>query len=120
MFAAILLTIIPYSPIIEDRVSVYEVNHFYDDAGQPIFTQRIFYEWSDEAERYNVVAWRMVKRDAPMSRDRQVVFFDYGDGGGLRRIRFASFMESWTQYDPELLERERLPSHQRKGLSERP
>ena len=113
MFAAILLavSIIPYSPIIEDRVATYELNHLYDGEGNRVFTQRIW--WDDDGD---VIAWRLVKRDAVRLRGGWLFL----DGDCLRKVRSVSEIETWEQFDRELAERERLPAHERKGLSERP
>ncbi len=40
----------------------------------------------------------------------------WNDGEILRHIRAASFRETWTQHDPELLEREYLPKEERREL----
>ena len=37
--------------------------------------------------------------------------------GTLRTVRATSFIESWTQYDPELNDRSRHPAHNRVGLA---
>lgn len=38
------------------------------------------------------------------------------DGELLRVIEAASFRETWTQYDPELVERDYLPKERRREL----
>jgi hypothetical protein len=38
------------------------------------------------------------------------------DGDLLRDVHAESMRESWTQYDPELIEREFLPKERRKEL----
>ena len=38
------------------------------------------------------------------------------DGEQIRQIRSKSIRETWTQYDPELVEREYLPKERRKEL----
>jgi hypothetical protein len=38
------------------------------------------------------------------------------DGEQIRHIRSKSIRETWTQYDPELVEREFLPKEKRKEL----
>jgi hypothetical protein len=38
------------------------------------------------------------------------------DGEVLRRVRAESMRETWTQYDPELIEREYLPRERRREL----
>jgi len=38
------------------------------------------------------------------------------DGEQIRHLRSKSIRETWTQYDPELIEREYLPKERRKEL----
>ena len=111
MLAAIILSIVPYSPIIEDRVCVYELNHFYDDDGNQVFTQRIWYD--DDGM---VIDWRMVKRDGWRGANGLL----FWDKDGLRRVKAISEIETWSQVDYELHARTILPQTQRRELSKRP
>lgn len=111
MMFAILLAIIPFSPVIEDHVTTYEINHFYDDAGVHVFSQRIFYD--DDGM---VIDWRMIKRPT-MHTPKGWLFWDKD---GLRRVSAKSEIETWTQIDRELLTRAILPLALRKGLGNRP
>jgi len=104
---------------VSDTVDLVEVNHFYDDQGRLVFDQIIFYEWSPIQERYNVRAWRLLKTPAQIpqrnwSRDGYVAI--WFDGEVLRKVHCQAMRESWTQYDPELAEREYLPKEQRREL----
>jgi len=117
--ALLLLSIVPIDDVVCDRVAVIEVNHFYDDQGRLVFDQAIFYDWSPGDSRYMVRAWRLVKnpnilpvRDWTTGRYRSF----WQDGEQLRDIHALSFRETWTQYDPELVEREFLPKERRKEL----
>jgi hypothetical protein len=96
-----------------------EVNHFYDEQGRLVFDQVIFYDWAPEHSRYNVRAWRLVKNPAQLPerdwRDGGYLAV-WQDGEVLRRVRAASMRETWTQYDPELVEREYLPKERRREL----
>jgi hypothetical protein len=110
----------PPHHFVDDHVDVIEVNHVYDARGQHVFDQTIFYEWSSQHERYQVMAWRLLKANAQMPirnwqrGDYQAV---WNDGSVLRRVRSANVRHSWTQHDPELLERENLPRDQRRELT---
>ena len=113
------LGIAPQSDVVRESVDLIELNHFYDEHGRFIFDQIIFYDWSTAESRYNVRAWRMVKSPSHLpQRDWRlggyVVFWQ--DAEVIRRVRSASFRETWTQYDPELVEREHLPKERRKDL----
>ncbi len=102
-----------------DRVDLVEVNHFYDEHGKLVFDQVIFYDWCDQQCRYNVRAWRLLKKPAQVPQ-RNFEHGDYvaiwQDGTHVRKVRASSYRESWTQYDPELVEREHLPKDKRADL----
>lgn len=103
-----------------DRVELVELNHVYDEHGESILDQLIFYDWSEASSRYEVIAWRLVK--SPWSRPlrdfrRGGLVAVFRDGERLREVRCRSFRESWTQYDVELHARGRLKPQYRRGLS---
>jgi hypothetical protein len=49
--------------------------------------------------------------------DRGCYIATWHDGLTLRQVRAASIRETWTQYDPELIERSVLPKEHRRELS---
>lgn len=113
------LGIAPREDLARDRVDLIELNHFYNEHGQLVFDQLIFYDWCPAAGRFQVRAWRMVKSPSQLPQR------DWGrggwsalwqDGDQTRLICAAAFRETWTQYDPELVEREYLPKERRKEL----
>jgi len=109
----------PSEDVARERVDLMEVNHFYDEQGRLVFDQVIFYDWAPEHSRYMVRAWRLVKNPSQLpERDwREGGYLAvWQDGEVLRRIRAESMRESWTQYDPELVEREYLPKERRREL----
>ena len=109
----------PVEDVARERVDLMEVNHFYDEQGRLVFDQVIFYDWSSEHSRYMVRAWRLVKNPAQLpSRDWRDGGYQavWQDGEILRRVQSPSMRETWTQYDPELVEREYLPKERRKEL----
>ena len=109
----------PREDVATERVDLIEVNHFYDDQGRLVFDQLLFYDWSHDDGRYQLRAWRMVKNNAQLPQ-RNWQSGGYGaiwqDGDVLRKISAPSIRESWTQYDPELTEREFLPKERRREL----
>ena len=119
---AVLLSTIGLQPpedVAQDRVDLIEGNHFFDEQGQPVFDQTIFYDWSPPLGRYLVRAWRPLKTPAQIpQRDWQQGEFVvlWHDGATLRKVRATTMRESWTQYDPELVERAYLPKEQRGEL----
>ena len=122
--AAVCLNPVDHATV--DRVDLAEINHFYDEQGRLVFDQIIYYNWSPEDGRYNVCDWRLIKSPSQIPRR------DWQDGGyvsewndfkqrdGLRRVEVKSIRESWTQYDPELVEREFLPQEKRRELQKIP
>lgn len=92
-----------------DVVCTLELNHFYDDQCKLVFDQYIFYDEDD-----NVIDWRMIKSSDYLTKGKLI----FHDVDRLREVRFTSFKETWTQYDPELENRSILPKEKRRGLSE--
>jgi len=105
--------------VASDQVDLIEVNHFFDEQGRLVFDQVIFYDWSSVDNRYNVRAWRLLKSTAQIPRrnwNQGVFWAVWHDGEVLRKVRSKGIHETWTQYDPELLEREYLPKENRRDL----
>jgi hypothetical protein len=105
--------------VTRESVDLIELNHFYDEHGRLVFDQVIFYDWSASEARYNVRAWRLVKNPAQLpQRDWAAGGYTamWHDGEQIRHLRSKSIRETWTQYDPELVEREYLPKERRKEL----
>lgn len=116
---SLLLAVPVVNDVARESVDLIELNHFYDEQGRLVFDQVIFYDWSSECARYNVRAWRLVKTTAQLPQR------DWGSGGYVamwqdgeqfRRLQSKHFCETWTQYDPELHEREHLPKERRHEL----
>jgi hypothetical protein len=117
------LGVSPREEVARETVDLIEVNHFYDEQGRLVFDQVIFYDWSEGDSRYMVRAWRLVKSPTQLpQRDWKsggyvALWQDCGQGGEvLRRVHSQSIRETWTQHDPELVEREYLPKERRKEL----
>lgn len=122
---ALLASVVPQSltPIVQDRVDLVEVNHYHDERGRKVFDQLIFYDWSEQRKRFQVRAWRLIKNDRQLPRrdyDSDLYRVVWHDEGVLREVIAKSQRETWTQYDPELVEREYLPQDQRIDLSTLP
>ncbi len=117
LLAAICLN--PVEDVARDRVDLIELNHFYDEKGRLVFDQVIFYDWEPIRGRYDVRAWRLLKKQTQVPhRDWQNRKFVavWHDGEILREVEAETIRESWTQYDPELVEREFLPKDKRRDL----
>ena len=115
-----LLGVLPSENAAVEQVDRVEVNHFFDDAGRDVFDQLIFYDWCPRAGRYQVRAWRLVKSVTQLPRrdwDRPDSYtVRWLDGETFRDIRSRTIKESWTQYEPELDERDYLPKELRRDL----
>lgn len=118
MAAALLLCVLSMGaegPPVQETVDVIELNHFYDDEGRHVFDQVIFYRWN--GFRDDVVDWRPVKSAArPHRRGAgwEYLWFDETVGNDVpRQVRAGSYRETWTQFDPEIAEREQLPKELR-------
>jgi len=115
------LGVFPQPAGIQDHFDLIEVNHYYDSRGQLIFDQMIFYEWSQKDARFNVAAWRLMKSPWQVPRKRwtdEVYTVTWRDGDVIRSITATNVRETWTQYDPELIERGYLPREHRRGLTD--
>lgn len=117
MPAVLLLVLgtVPFYGPVETTVDSIEVNHFFDENGKPIFSQIILWEHSEQW--VTLIAWRLLKcsRMVPVRRGE---FYEvlWHDGVILRRVRSRAWFETWTQYDPELLARNKMPRDSRREL----
>lgn len=109
----------PRDEVTVDRVDLVELNHFFDDHGRLVLDQLIYYDWSPAESRFQVRAWRLLKNPAQLPKrdgaDGEFVA-RWHDGQVLRKVHARQFRETWTQYDPELFEREFLPKDKRRDL----
>lgn len=89
----LLLCIIPFSPIVADHFDVVELNHFYSESGQHLWSQVIWREW--DGEGFRIVDWRMADKVRFEGRTVRI-----GEGT-LHKVTADEFRETWTQHDPE-------------------
>jgi hypothetical protein len=118
-FVYLALALNPPEAAVADHVDVVEINHFYDEHGKLVFDQVLYFDWSPAQSRYNVRAWRLLKSPAQVPQkdwQRGDYVATFYDGDVLREVRATSVRETWTQYDPELVEREFLPKERRREL----
>ena len=124
MIAALLLAAISESgsgtttPVSRyDRITINHLHSATHAGGAEQFTQLICWQWYESRGRYHVAAWLIVqKKTRP--------YWDYHAkewrlplwrGGAYHDIRSASYAESWTTKDPELMDRAYLPVQNREG-----
>jgi hypothetical protein len=106
--------------IVTDSVDLIEINHCYDEQGQLVFDQVLFYDWCAEKGRYDVRDWRLLKRRIQIPRrhhDTGTYVAVWRDGQTLRKVHAQTIRESWTQYDPEIVEQNHLPKNRRRALT---
>jgi hypothetical protein len=109
----------PHSDILSDRVDLIEVNHCYDEKGQLVFDQLLFYDWSPSKSHYDVRDWRLLKSPYQVPRrnhDSGEYVVVWRDGQLMRKVHAKTVRESWTQYDPEIVEQEFLAKEKRRTL----
>lgn len=108
---------------VRDDVDLVELNHYHDESGRHVFDQLIFYDWSEQKRRFDVRAWRLVKvpGQLPLHDHKTNVWrMIWHDAGMLRTVEAAAYRETWTQYDPELINREFLSQENRRELTKLP
>lgn len=105
-----------HRPVVETRFDVLETHHMYDDAGCKVFDQIIAWNFSYEFERFEVVAWKLWRPSRVIHCAESARAIIWVEGDVLRKLRFGSRRESWTQgHDPEMFDRGILPDDARKG-----
>lgn len=105
-----------------DRVDLIERNQVSLCSGQITIDQVIFWEWSPDYRRYEVIAWRLIDGDEnrlpyqlPCGNwcvrwfDRQV--------GLWREVRSNKFRSTTTQHDPEMFNKRLHAESFRSNLS---
>lgn len=105
--------------IVSQRVDMIELNHFVDEDGREVFRQVIFYDWSRTHHRFHVRAWRLVKNESQIPQRRwnpDRYQCTWHDDGLLRQVWAPQLRETWTQRDPERVNRALLPEDQRVPL----
>ncbi len=114
--------------VIEESVDLIELNHFYDPCGRHVYDQVIFYHLAPETGHYRVRAWCLVEDRETLSRRPtrdahtglvRVEWFE-SDQKLLRRLHSPMYRESWTQVDPERLDKRKLDERLRLSLVQSP
>lgn len=100
MLKLLLFLVIPFNDVVRDECDLLELNHCYDDFGNKRFDQQIFWEWNPDRSAYQVIDFRMVSvfRIAKQENDWRC---RWGEFGIRREVLATSYIETWTQYDPE-------------------
>lgn len=103
---------------VQEMVDVIELHHCFDFRGRVAFRQLIFYRWSSYHRRFQVVDTVVVTSDSMCPRRSAGGLYHcrWLDDGRLRTVSALTFRESRSDSDPEVKEREFLPTHLREGL----
>jgi hypothetical protein len=105
--------------LLSNTVDLIEINHCYDENGQLVFDQLLYYDWCPKQQRYNVRDWRLLKRPIQLPRRNPqsgMYVAIWRDGPVMREVHAKTIRESWTQYDPEIVEQEFLAKDKRRAL----
>ena len=113
----LLLLLISYDPAVVDRVDVIELNHYCDAMGNVVLSQVIFWDWNYRDSRFEVRDWRLYKCHMRPLSSRDGCKMRWLDKDIFRRVHAKQFAETWTGYDPEVVDRRYLPCDQRRLLS---
>lgn len=122
LFLTLVVGLLPQSTVLDDTADIVELNHYYDHRGDLVFNQLIFWQWCADQSVHRVFAWRIVKspQQFPLrdwQRDGYTTIWQ--DQRELRRVRSTATRRTWTQYDPEVLDRQHVPRVSRPGLARR-
>jgi hypothetical protein len=124
MILFLLFGLLPDETIIRENCDRIELNHFYSREGNPIGSQVIYWEWNVKASRFRVRDFYCLRAGKPerprWDAARVCYLFRYWNMGRLYEVESPSFMETWTPYDPELVDREFFTTVLRQGFSKTP
>jgi hypothetical protein len=111
MIAFLLLCVIGSKLGTSEHVDMIELNHYFDNRGQHVFDQVIFWRIEESTRRYQVQAWRMCNspEDYPTRNANGQASIRLGFDSSALKVRSKQFRESWTQVDPERMDLIRHP-----------
>ncbi len=111
---------------VTEHVDLIEQNHFHDENGKPVYDQVIFYEWCASSGKYFVRHWRLLDHKKfpqcwplqnHMSGSYYCRWFDDDTKFFFeRKITSKLFRETWTQVDPERVNKKLLDERLRTSL----
>jgi hypothetical protein len=113
------------SSLVREEVDLIEVNHFHDELGRHVYDQVVFYGWSAAAGDYHVRGWCLLDDPARWPRRNkgsglyQVIWHDR-DQRVQRQIVSRHYTETWTQVDPERVNKRLLDEKHRTSLVRAP
>jgi hypothetical protein len=108
---------------LRDHVSRIEINHVVNAEGEVTLDQVIFWDFSPSQSCYVVRAWRTHKHFAQSPWRAgpslyRTCWHDSRDGNAMREVTAGSFIETWTDHDPESNNQAVLDRNLRRELSQ--
>ncbi|MCC9602790.1 hypothetical protein LOC67_19745 [Stieleria sp. JC731] len=107
------------NPTTQATVDMVELNHFLDDNGREVFRQVVFYDWSSKNRQLEVRAWRLVKHPSQLPRPQhrgEGFVTRWQDKYVTREVVARTMRETFSQEDPERVNRNVLPENERRPL----
>lgn len=103
MIAFLLLCVIGSKLEKSAHVDMIELNHYFDDRGQHVFDQVIFWRIEESTRRYQVRGWKICnsQNDYPTRNANGLTELRIGFDSSALRVRSKVFRESWSHRDPE-------------------
>lgn len=123
LFVALVLSAVALaratSPVLVEpvyyRADLLERNNFYDGEGRLVFTQAIW--WDDYGSRYAVRDWRILKDSDSVCEVNGIFRMAFmANDGHVFVVDADTYAETWTQFDPEVLDRDVLPDCWRRKI----
>jgi hypothetical protein len=89
-----------------EHVDMIELNHYFDNRGQHVFDQVIFWRVDASTRRYQVRGWKICnsQNDYPTRNANGLASIWLGFDHAALKVRSKQFRESWTQVDPERMD----------------
>lgn len=108
MIAALLLMVLPMDLPNRTQCDLVEVNHYYGNEGNLIFTQLILWDFTPKGmlcQGWTMASakWSLIGRKLTIWRRDRFEIIEFGD-----------WRETWTQFDPERQNATENPHHKRK------
>lgn len=121
MLLAILLLLSSWAgqPLTE-RVDLIELNHFYGPNGQHAYDQFVFWEWSPDYCRMDVVAWKMYDETTIIAHPYLWHEVRWAiEKNRVMRVQARAWCETWSSIDPERQAKKLMADDFRRGLIRR-
>lgn len=114
LVVAILLALLPRDN--EFTTDMVEVNHYCDDTiGRENFVQVIWWDFDYQRCEWAVRDWRLIRDGRPTpEKTANGWVCRWKDGEQWRSVTSSQCRETWTFYDPEVSDRQRLPPEKRR------